>query len=82
MEPTPEQVLSTPIGDNDAGVATIREYLTLSFDHPNDETIRILVDNEVLVTVNHDEHGWAGMDIAVKVAKAIARKVGVWTTDD
>jgi hypothetical protein len=41
-----------------------------------DETVDFVVNEEVIHSVNHDEHGWAGMEDAIKFAKELADTFG------
>lgn len=45
----------------------------LTLDSPDDETLIISVGGVEVATVNHDEHGWAGMDAARTVAEGVHR---------
>ena len=45
----------------------------LKLDSPDDETLIISVGGVEVTTVNHDEHGWAGMDAARTVAEGVHR---------
>ena len=42
----------------------------------NDEAVDILLDGEELSGVNHDEHGWDGMQVALDLSRTFARKLG------
>lgn len=41
--------------------------------HQDDEHVSILLDDRVLQTFNHDEHGHAGIEAAIAVAVALGR---------
>jgi hypothetical protein len=43
---------------------------------PDDERVRITLDGQDVVSVNHDEHGWDGMEIAEKTAVRLAELAG------
>jgi hypothetical protein len=42
----------------------------------NDEAIDIELNGLVLVTANHDDHGWDGMRLAIDLTRAIAGGMG------
>ena len=42
----------------------------------NDEAVDILLDGDELISVNHDEHGWDGMQVALDLSRTFARKLG------
>lgn len=41
-----------------------------------DETEEIKLNGKYLMTLNHDEHGWEGMDVARKLVEKIAKGIG------
>jgi hypothetical protein len=42
----------------------------------NDETAEITLDGYEVVTIDHSEHGWAGMDAVLETVKRIAELTG------
>ncbi|MEX3764412.1 hypothetical protein [Paraburkholderia phenoliruptrix] len=42
----------------------------------HDERVDYSLDGELLVSANHDDHGWAGMEEIDKLVKLIAGKIG------
>ena len=40
-----------------------------------DEQLEIFVDGDSVGTFDHDNHGWSGMDAAVRLAEKIAKKL-------
>lgn len=76
------QAMYFPSGDRDTGVfwdtregkAGVRGVVVVRW--VSDEVVEIEVDGTVVVTVNHDEHGWAGMEAAITVAKQLAGRLG------
>lgn len=48
----------------------------VSIERPDDETIQVYVNGESIISANHDEHGWSGMDAVEKTALAVARACG------
>jgi hypothetical protein len=52
----------------------------LEIERPDDETLTVKVGGELIAGANHDEHGWAGMDLlettARNVHKAVMDRVG------
>lgn len=51
---------------------------TLYFEYPDDETLKISLDDEELITVDHGQHGWAGMTAVKEAFENVARKAW-WT---
>lgn len=49
----------------------------LTLNQPDDERLTILVNGDEVGSVNHDQHGWAGMEAAEKLARRIAAKLGI-----
>lgn len=49
---------------------------TVEIQRPDDETAIVLVDGKPVIHANHDDHGWAGIDIAVQTATIIAKALG------
>jgi hypothetical protein len=45
-------------------------------DTGDDEVEEIRLNGEYLVSTNHDEHGWAGMEAARNLVTAIAKRLG------
>jgi hypothetical protein len=41
----------------------------LDIIHKNDENVEIRVDGRFVISANHDEHGWAGMNLVKQTAK-------------
>lgn len=42
------------------------------FDSLDDETLEVWVDDEMIGSVNHDQHGWAGMEAVETLVKELA----------
>lgn len=49
---------------------------TVAIERPDDETIEIRINGDVVASANHDEHGWSGMDAVEATALAVARACG------
>ncbi len=47
----------------------------------DDENLSIVVDGEEVAAFNHDEHGSAGMDAAIRSARAVAEALRVKMSD-
>jgi hypothetical protein len=47
-----------------------------TISRPNDDTAEYALDGAHLITANHDEHGWSGMEAIEKLVNAIAEKIG------
>ena len=45
----------------------------LGIRHADDETVIVTVGGVEIITANHDEHGWAGMELAQKTAEGVHR---------
>ena len=45
-------------------------------DTGDDEVQEIRLNGEYLLTTNHDEHGWAGMEAARDLCERIAKSLG------
>lgn len=47
-------------------------------EHPDqdEEQIELFVGEKSIATLNHDEHGWSGMQAAEKLFEKIAKAVG------
>jgi hypothetical protein len=43
----------------------------------NDETVEVDVNGVEVASVNHDEHGWAGMGAVLDTARKMAKALGV-----
>jgi hypothetical protein len=54
---------------------------TLFIQHDSDEGVTILLGASEVIRVDHDRHGWAGMEAAEKVARELARLAG-WHVED
>lgn len=50
--------------------------VTVTIERPDDETMEVHVNGEVVASANHDEHGWSGMDAVERAALAVARACG------
>lgn len=46
-----------------------------------DECWEIWLNSEKIGAFNHDEHGWAGIEVGVNLAKAIAKKIGAYVVE-
>jgi phage pi2 protein 07 len=46
------------------------------------ETRVILIDGDEVATLSHDDHGWAGMDMAESLVRKIAGKIGATVEED
>lgn len=44
----------------------------LTIETSNEERVSYFLDNKHVATVTHDEHGWAGMELASNIFSAIA----------
>lgn len=44
---------------------------------PNDEVVEYYLDGEHLITANHDEHGWSGMEGIEAMVATIAKNLGI-----
>lgn len=51
-----------------------KEIVTVLWE--DDETVTIMVNGKVVLGVDHDEHGWAGMRAAIGAATAVGRALG------
>jgi hypothetical protein len=60
-----------PVADTDGAVAPV-----LVIRWVNDEQVDILLYGEELISVNHDEHGWDGIQVALNLSRTFARKLG------
>ena len=62
-------------------VLQIRGYIMkknmIQIVRPNDEEIDFLLNGKEFYSVNHDEHGWAGMDAVQDVVVILAKKLGI-----
>lgn len=68
-------------------LATILNYpfpgpsVELEVERPDDETLTVKVGGELIAGANHDDHGWAGMDLlettARNVHKAVVDRLGL-----
>lgn len=47
----------------------------------NDEILEFYYGERYIATVNHDEHGWAGMDAVESALFAFARLAGIEVKD-
>jgi hypothetical protein len=47
----------------------------LEIERPDDESVTIKVGGELVADANHDDHGWAGMDMAITVARNVHQAV-------
>lgn len=55
---------------------------TLYLKYPDDEHLEIIYQGDVLVSANHDQHGWEGMEGIAGTAKAVAAALGHPVKDD
>lgn len=49
----------------------------MTINRPDEESIEILIDGEVVGGANHDTDGWSGMERVEKMAMRIAKKLGM-----
>jgi hypothetical protein len=49
----------------------------IEIHEPDDETVEIKVNGNVIISANHDEHGWAGMALAINTAGRLGGALGV-----
>lgn len=49
----------------------------LVLHRPNEETLQVLLGEDVLVTLTHDEHGWAGMAAAEQLVTQLTKALGL-----
>jgi hypothetical protein len=47
----------------------------LEIERPDDETLTVKVDGELIAGANHDDHGWAGMDLLETTARNVHKAV-------
>lgn len=47
----------------------------------SDEIVMISVDDNPLIEVNHDEHGWSGMSAVIELTRALATALGARVAD-
>jgi len=48
----------------------------LEYDWKNDEDCDIYFDDLFIINMNHDEHGWSGMEVIGNALDTIARAAG------
>lgn len=51
--------------------------IKLEIRRPDDETLEVWLDGELITWANHGEHGWSGMDAVEKCAVGIARALAI-----
>lgn len=62
-------------------LATILNYpfpgpsVELEIERPDDETLTVKVGGELIAGANHDDHGWAGMDLLETTARNVHKAV-------
>lgn len=56
--------------------------LTIALVRPDDETLRIVVDGEVLATASHENVGWTGMNLVEKLVRDLAELTGATLTEE
>jgi len=49
---------------------------TLHITDDGDEVVNFVVNDEIVASVNHDEHGWDGMLGAVETVKNVVKALG------
>lgn len=54
-------------------VATGGPGQELEIDRPDDETVIVKVGGQLVAGANHDDHGWAGMDLLETTARNVHR---------
>ncbi|MEV5211392.1 hypothetical protein AB0K35_28350 [Micromonospora sp. NPDC053740] len=59
-----------------AGLNAAAGLPAVTVERPDDETVEIHVNGQVVASANHDEHGWSGMDAVEKTALAVVRAFG------
>lgn len=50
---------------------------TMIINCPDEERMHIVFNGSTVGSFNHDEHGWSGMSAAEKLARNIARELGI-----
>lgn len=50
---------------------------SIYIERPDDETVLIRVGEEEIACVNHDVHGWAGMNAVENVVRELADTFGL-----
>lgn len=58
--------------------ATVDSYRIIDIVHVDDERVDYFLDGKDLVSVNHDEDGWGGMETVDKIVRRMAMEAG-WT---
>ena len=48
-----------------------------AFVRPDPEKLEVYLDGTLIASTNHDEHGWAGIDMVEDVVEAIAEQLGI-----
>lgn len=43
----------------------------------NDEQLEIYLDDQLLITADHDRHGWDGMDLARDLVTRLGERLGI-----
>jgi CO/xanthine dehydrogenase Mo-binding subunit len=54
----------------------------ITFKRPDEETLNVYVDGEYMGNVNHDDHGWQGMQCTEQLIMEIAEKLGIEVTEE
>ena len=54
---------------------------TFHLRQDDDEHVTVLVNGEEVGDVNHDAHGWDGMEAALRIVRAIADQLGATVTE-
>lgn len=50
---------------------------SIYLERPDDETLLVRIEEDVVASVNHDEHGWSGMSAVENVVREIADAFGI-----
>lgn len=56
--------------------------LRFTVKRPNDEAMEVALDGKHIISVNHDEHGWAGMELVRTTIKEISRVLNIPVVDE
>jgi hypothetical protein len=54
----------------------------ITFKRPDEENLDVYVDGEHVGNVNHDDHGWSGMQSAEDLVRRIAEALKIEVTDE
>lgn len=55
--------------------ASRKDRQELEVRRPDDETLEVLIGGDVVMTANHDEHGWTGMEAVRDTARAVYERL-------